>query len=94
MRVNTVFSSEQGFEEHDAVEPTIERDLISIDKPLKFRCVVAVELRSVLVSGPAVHSSPSVGSHDTHTEKPTGKHTGRVDNIEGALHWIYGFTFI
>ena len=35
-----------------------------------------------------------IGSPDTHTEKPTGQHTGRVDNIEGALHWIYGFIFI
>ena len=45
MRVNTVFSSEQGYEEHNAAEPTVERDLISIDKPLKLQCVVAVELR-------------------------------------------------
>ena len=45
MRVNTVFSSEQGYQEHNAVEPTVERDLISIDKPLKLRCVVAVGLR-------------------------------------------------
>ena len=35
-----------------------------------------------------------IGSHDTHTEKPTGQHTGRVDIIEGALHRIYGFIFI
>ena len=45
MRVNTVFSGEQGYEEHNAVEPTVERDLISIDKNLKLRCLVAVELR-------------------------------------------------
>ena len=76
MRVNsTVFSSEQGYQEHTAVESNDGRHWFAMNKPLYF-WFLGWGGASVLVSGragPCMLLHQPVDWFSQHTEKPTGQ---------------------